>query len=145
MAVYQNDQCGIIKMARHFLPINEKFYLCINMLRTCLKPTYNTSNPESVFSYLAGFPPFHLFPECPIDLKPGCKFKLVCCPKVYKKNWPIRTIKGPWWALFYGRSSRISLAGSILGSILGPMKVQEGPRALVEFHNDLKIIILMFE
>ena len=100
MAVYQNDQCGIIKMARHFLPINEKFYLCINMLRTCLKPTFNTSNPESVFSYLAGFPPFHLFPECPIDLKPGCKFKLVRCPKVYKKKLTNldhqRTLAGPF-------------------------------------------------
>ena len=86
MAVYQNDQCGIIKMARHFLPINEKYYLCINMLLTCLKPTFYTSNPESVFSYLAE----------------------------------------PWRALFYGRSSRFSLAGSILV----PMKVQEGPLSL---------------
>ena len=24
--------------------------------------------------------------ECPIDLKPGCKFELVCCLKVYEKK-----------------------------------------------------------
>ena len=68
--------------------------------------------------------------ECWIDLEPGCKFKLVRCPKVYKKNLTNSDHQRPWWTLFYGRSSRISLAGSILGSILGPMKVQEGPLSL---------------
>ena len=36
-------------------------------------------------------------------------------------------MKGPWMALFYQGSPEICLAGSILGSIFGSMKVQEGP------------------
>ena len=47
-------------------------------------------------------------------------------------------MKGPWRALFYHGSSKICLAGSILGSIWGSMMVQEGLWALVELHNDQK-------
>ena len=65
--------------------------------------------------------------ECRIDLKPGCKFKLVRCLKVYKKNRPIWPIKGPWRALLEQGSPEISLAWSILGSMWESMKVQEGP------------------
>ena len=68
--------------------------------------------------------------EYRIDLEPVCKFEFVCCLKVYKKNGPIRTMKGPWMALLVKESSEISLAGSIFGSILRSMKVQEGPLSL---------------
>ena len=47
-----------------------------------------------------------------------------------KRKRPIRTMKGPWRALFYRGSPGISLAGSIIGSLLGSMKVQEGPLSL---------------
>ena len=43
-----------------------------------------------------------------------------------KKNWSVWTMKGPWRALFYQGSPEVCLAGSILGSILGSMKVPEG-------------------
>ena len=37
--------------------------------------------------------------ECPIDLKPGCKFELVRCQEVYEKKLtnldPLRTLVGP--------------------------------------------------
>ena len=39
-------------------------------------------------------------------------------------------MKGPCRALFYQGSSEISHTGSIMGSILGSMKVQEGPLSL---------------
>ena len=45
--------------------------------------------------------------ECRMDLKPGCKFKLVRCLKVYKKNLPIRTIQGPWRPLFMEDLSKL--------------------------------------
>ena len=47
-----------------------------------------------------------------------------------KRKRPIRTMKGPWRALFYRGSPGISLAGSIMGSILGSMMIKEGPLAL---------------
>ena len=47
-----------------------------------------------------------------------------------KRKRPIRTMKRPWRALFYRGSPGISLAGSIIGSLLGSMKVQEGPLSL---------------
>ena len=45
-------------------------------------------------------------------------------------------MKGPCRALFSQGSPKISLAGSILGSILGSMKVQEGPLSLGRVGND---------
>ena len=51
-----------------------------------------------------------------IDLKPGCKIKFVRCLETYLLRL---MILGP----FYQGSPEISLAGSVLGS----MKVKEGP------------------
>ena len=67
---------------------------------------------------------------CRIDPKPGCKFEFVCCLETYLKNSIILGHAGPLRALFYERSSEFSVAGSILGSIEGSMKVQEGPLSL---------------
>ena len=40
--------------------------------------------------------------KCPIDLKPGCKFKFVRC---LEKNLSVWAMKGPCRALFYQGSS----------------------------------------
>ena len=69
---------------------------------------------------------------CPIDLKPNCIFKFVSCLEVYKRNVPILTLEGPWRAFQRQGSPNISLAGSVLGSICGSMKVHEGSLSLGE-------------
>ena len=38
--------------------------------------------------------------ECPIDLKPGCKFKFVRCLETYLKKISILAMEGPYRALF---------------------------------------------
>ena len=42
-----------------------------------------------------------------IDLKPGCQFELDHCLNVYKKRWPILTLKGPCRALYVQGSPKI--------------------------------------
>ena len=69
--------------------------------------------------------------ECPIDLKPSCIFKFVRCLEVYEKNGSIWTLEGPWMDFYREGSPKISLTGSILGSIWGSMKVHEGSLSLL--------------
>ena len=55
--------------------------------------------------------------ECRIDLKPGCKFELVRCLKVYEKKLTnldhLRTLAG----LVLPSFPEIRFVGSVLGSI----------------------------
>ena len=63
----------------------------------------------------------------PIDLKPSCILKFVCCLQVYKKMINL----DPGGPLI----DNISLTGSILGSIWGSMKVHEGSLSLGEVQH----------
>ena len=67
--------------------------------------------------------------ECPIDLKPVCKFKFSCCLQVYLKKLINLDHEGALEGLFFKGSPEICLTGSILGSILGSMMVHDSPGA----------------
>ena len=59
---------------------------------------------------------------CPVDLKPSCIFKFVCCLEVYEKKLINLDLGGTLEGFYRQVSPKISLAGSSLGS----MKVHEG-------------------